>query len=173
MAGSLIKIDEEIVTSAVASVTLGGSDWDSSYDVYMVKFNNVQPDTDIVSFTARLTVSGSPDTSSNYDRAMKELRADGAFNNYSGNYSAMFLDGAGTGTSELVNGIAYLFNFNNASEYSFITAEVTEINSSADARGNQGGGVHTVASASDGVYFFDTAGGNIASGTFTLYGLKK
>ena len=36
MAGSLIKIDEEIVTSAVASVTLGGADWDSSYDVYMV-----------------------------------------------------------------------------------------------------------------------------------------
>jgi len=36
MAGSLIKIDEEIVTSAVASVTLGGTDWDSSYDVYMV-----------------------------------------------------------------------------------------------------------------------------------------
>ena len=36
MAGSLIKIDEEIVSSAVASVTLGGSDWDSSYDVYKI-----------------------------------------------------------------------------------------------------------------------------------------
>ena len=35
MAGSLIKIDEEIVTSAVASVTLAGID--STYDVYMVK----------------------------------------------------------------------------------------------------------------------------------------
>ena len=34
MAGSLIKIDEEIVSSAVSSVTLGGTDWDSSYDVY-------------------------------------------------------------------------------------------------------------------------------------------
>ena len=39
MAGSLIKIDEEIVTSAVASVELGGANWDSSYDVYMVKTN--------------------------------------------------------------------------------------------------------------------------------------
>ena len=35
MAGSLIKIDEEIVSSAVASVTLTGID--STYDVYMVK----------------------------------------------------------------------------------------------------------------------------------------
>ena len=34
-AGSLIKIDEEIVTPAVASVTLTGID--STYDVYMVK----------------------------------------------------------------------------------------------------------------------------------------
>ena len=33
MAGSLIKIDEEIVSSAVASVTLTGID--STYDVYM------------------------------------------------------------------------------------------------------------------------------------------
>jgi hypothetical protein len=36
MAGSLIKIDEEIVTSAVASVSLLGID--STYDVYMVKY---------------------------------------------------------------------------------------------------------------------------------------
>ena len=44
MAGSLIKIDEEIVSSAVASVTLTGID--STYDVYMVRLNNVQPETD-------------------------------------------------------------------------------------------------------------------------------
>ena len=48
MAGSLIKIDEEIVSSAVASVTLGGSNWDSSYDVYMVQFSNLKPTTDNV-----------------------------------------------------------------------------------------------------------------------------
>ena len=33
MAGSLIKIDEVNVTSGVSSVTLGGTDWDSSYNV--------------------------------------------------------------------------------------------------------------------------------------------
>ena len=39
MPGSLVKIDEEIVSSAVASVTLTGID--STYDVYMVTSNNV------------------------------------------------------------------------------------------------------------------------------------
>ena len=40
------------------------------------------------------------------------------------------------------------------------------------ATGSQGGAVYTVAEAHDGLFFgFDS--GNIASGTFTLYGLKK
>jgi len=40
--------------------------------------------------------------------------------------------------------------------------------------GNQGGAVFTSASAVDGIQFFTETGvTNIASGTFTLYGLKK
>jgi len=177
MSGSLIKIDEEIVTSAVASVTLGGADWDSTYDVYMVKYNNVTPSVDARSISLRVTKSGTADTSANYDYAYKALISAGSFGNgaftNSTSWQYIAADGVGTGTSESANGIIYCYNFNNASEYSFITLEMTEVNSSATARGNQGGGVHTVASASDGLYFFDTAGGNIASGTFTLYGLKK
>ena len=70
------------------------------------------------------------------------------------------------------NSIFYLFNFNNASEYSFCTMEETIRNDSGHLRGFQGGGVLTVAQATDGVnYSFSS--GNIASGTFTLYGLKK
>ena len=72
MAGSLIKIDEEIVTSAVASVTLGGSNWDSSYDVYMVQITNVSPANDDVS-DMRFTESGTPNTTANYDDAAKQL----------------------------------------------------------------------------------------------------
>ena len=36
MAGSLIKL-QEVVASSSASITLGDSYWDTSYDVYMVK----------------------------------------------------------------------------------------------------------------------------------------
>ena len=61
MAGSLIKIDEEIVSSAVASVELGGSNWDSSYDVYMVQFSNLKPTTDNVLNRVRILVSSSAD----------------------------------------------------------------------------------------------------------------
>ena len=64
-----------------------------------------------------------------------------------------------------------IFNFNNASEYSFITFEETGIDQNGIHIGNQGG-VHTVAQANDGMEFFSDAG-SIDSGTFTLYGLKK
>jgi hypothetical protein len=83
MAGSLIKIDEEIVTSAVASVTLGGADWDSSYDVYMVTSTNVIPSTDGADLQMRFTESGTANSTSNYDHAFKFLTANTAFGNSS------------------------------------------------------------------------------------------
>ncbi len=172
MAGSLIKIDEEIVTSAVASVTLGGSDWDSSYDVYMVRVNNCIPATDNVSAYMRITKSGTADTTSNYDYAYKDLKAYTTFsNNSSTNQNKLNFGNTGTGGSEGVNTIIYLFNFN-SSEYSFGTQEDTMLTSGQQHRGQQGGFVHTVASASDGVQFFFSSG-NIASGTFSLFGLAK
>ena len=174
MAGSLIKIDEEIVTSAVASVTLGGADWDSSYDVYMVRLNNVVQSTNTGTFDIRVTKSGTNDSTSNYDSASKLLRSDTTFSNRTQtNENRWDIELIGTTSTSNGNFIFYLFNFNSSTEYSFITMEETTFNSNGDFFGNQGGGVHTVASASDGLYFFNDASNQIESGTFTLYGLKK
>ena len=172
--GSLIKIDEEIVTSAVASVTLGGSDWDSSYDVYMVKFNNVKPVTNGADMRVRVTESGTPNTTSNYDEAGKLLRADTTFQNIADvNRDYWILSGSvDNGTGENLNNIMYIFNANNSSEYTFVTIESNYIDSN-NFKGLQGGGVFTVTSQVDGVsILFDT--GNIDTGSsFVLYGLKK
>ena len=176
MAGSLIKIDEEIVTSAVASVTLGGSDWDSSYDVYMVAINNMlvvtsgQP-------VFRVTESGTPNTTSNYDRAGKLLRSVSAFSNFSNtNLDKGYLTGSSIGTTdnESANLIMYIFNANNSSEYTFFTQEATTRADGGELRGGQSGSVFTSTSAIDGIQFFNDSGsGNIASGQFVLYGLAK
>jgi hypothetical protein len=172
MAGSLIKIDEEIVSAAVASVTLTGID--STYDVYMVKLNDVAPDTDTTVVRFRTTSSGTPNTTADYDRAFLRMRTDVAFQVRGGSNETYFdfAHNIGTGTSETMNAIFYLFNFNNASEYSFVTVESTARTQDATLMGNQGGHIHTVATACDGIQFFQSSG-NIASGTFTLYGLKK
>jgi hypothetical protein len=178
MSGSLIKIDEEIVTSAVASVTLGGANWDSSYDVYMVKMNNVISATtgSYTSLIARVLTGGTPQTDANYDWAGKGLWANGTFQNISyANQTYINFSGPGmdnNGTSESLNSVVYLFNFNNASEYSFMTQETTLLTADAQLYGIQGGMVKTTAEANNGVQFYFFSG-NIASGTFTLYGLKK
>ena len=178
MAGSLIKIDEEIVTSAVASVELGGANWDSSYDVYMLRINNVTNSStgSYYDLGARVLTSGTAQTDSNYDWASKALFAYGAFQNKSyTNQTSWNISGAGmnsNGTIESFNSVMYLFNFNNASQYSFLTVEASMQADDGQLYGLQGGNVKTTAEANNGIQFF-FYGENINSGTFTLYGLAK
>ena len=79
---------------------------------------------------------------------------------------------SGTSTGEKTQLLYYLFNFNNSSEYAFVTQESVAFDSAPILAGFVGGGVHKVAQANDGINFFYNSG-NIAGGTFTLYGLKK
>ena len=173
MSGSLIKIDEEIVTSATSSVTLTGID--STYDVYMVVYNNAKVSADgTVKIRMRFTESGTPNTTANYDRASKFLRTVVSFSNLSNtNQTSFNTDSSiGNATGEHQNKTFYIFNANNSSEYTFMTEQATQVASSGELSGQQGGGVLTVTSAVDGVNFF-TSAGDINSAVFTLYGLKK
>lgn len=175
MAGSLIKLEEVNVTSATASVTLGDDKWDTSYDVYQVVYNNAKVSTDgTTKISMRFTESGTPNTTANYDRASKFLRTTVSFGNLSNTNQTSFNTEAniGNATGEHQNKIFYIFNANNSSEYTFMTEQAVQIASTGELSGQQGGGTFTVTSAVDGVNLFST-GGDINSGTFTLYGLKK
>jgi hypothetical protein len=171
MAGSLIKIDEEIVTSAVAIVTLTGID--STYDVYQVVASNIVPASDSQAIRIRVGTGGTPDSDSEYDMAYKVLESNTSFGNH-GEVNQTSWRGVtyGTGTGEAGNLIIYCFNFSNASEYSFITQEEVTYTNSPHLASFTGGGVHTVAEANDSISFH-MASGDIASAEFTLYGLKK
>ena len=173
MAGSLVLIQETTVSSATASVSLVGID--STFDVYKVVISKCVPVTDTTFLSLRATESGTPNTTSNYDGAGKLLRSNTTFNNSSDtNATSLFLlgDNTGTGTGEQLNLVNYIFNANNSSEFTFFTTENTFLNNSGVLNGVQGGGVFTVSSSVDGVQYFFSSG-NIASGTFSLYGLKK
>tara|TARA_R100001460_G_scaffold48804_1_gene86985 strand:- start:462 stop:971 length:510 start_codon:yes stop_codon:yes gene_type:complete len=169
MAGSLIKINEAVADNSSNKLAVTGID--STYDVYVVIQKNITIANASELVKLRVTKSGVEDTTSNYDSAFKQLSADRAFSNFSSTNS----DSWGVDSledSDSYNGIYYLFNFANASEYSFITVELSHTESNLDLRAMQGGAVHTVASASDGLSWFPVSG-NIVTGTMTLYGLKK
>ena len=176
MAGSLVKIQETTISSSTASVTLGGSDWDSSYDVYQLVISNMEMDTDNAQIRLKFLASGTAQSTSNYDEASKVLISNTTFaNNSLTNYQAFVISyaGASTNSNARFNSTHYLFNMNNASEYSFMTQEVTYIRQGGTVlEGKQGGGVYTVAEAHNGVEI-TALGGNVTAGTYTLYGLKK
>ena len=164
----LVQVATNTVTSAVASVTLTGIDSD---DVYMLAFNNVVPSTDSVDLFCRVTESGTANSTSNYDYAVKLMRTATSFANISATNKSQFDLGnnIGTNTGEATNGIMMIYNANNSSEYTFITTEFAEFNSSPELTSWTGGGVFTSSSSVNGLHLFFDSSSNIASGTFTLY----
>ena len=171
MPGSLVKIAETTVSSAVASVTLTGID--STYDVYKVVASNIVPASDSQAIRIRVGTGGTPDSDSEYDMAYKVFESNTGFGDHAEvNQTSWRGVTYGTGTGEAGNLIIYCFNFSNASEYSFITQEEVTYTNTPHLASFTGGAVHTVAEANDSISFH-MASGNIASGTFKLYGLKK
>ena len=165
--GKLVQVATETVTSAVASVTLTGIDSD---DVYMLAISGLIPVSDSF-INLRVTESGTANTTANYDYARFGLNSDTAFNTGPATNQTIFpfigtVESATSGTGG--NAILYLYNFNNASEYSFATSEQVHWNNNASARGWQGGFVFTSTSSCNGVNIFANTG-NIDAGTFTLY----
>lgn len=177
---SLVKIAETTVGTGVATFDIGGADWDSSYDVYKVVLNNIQltSTTDDARINCRVLKSdNSPDTTSNYDYAFTGFRGStSSFDNLPDqntdkfqNFNYLFRGGTGFGS----NGVLYLFNFNNASEYNFVTVEMNSFGYDGDElMGTAGGGVHTVAQVSKGLRFSLTSS-TYAGGKCVLYGLNK
>jgi hypothetical protein len=166
--GKLVQVATNTVTSPVASVTLTGIDSD---DVYMFTANNVVCDENQRDGRLRVTKSGTADTTSNYDSAEKNLKSYGTFGDYSQTnftyWDRVIANFQVTGSGISGNAIIYLYNFNSNSEFSFVTLDDATMYTTG-LLGNQGGGVHKVASASDGVNW-QFSSGNISSGTFTLY----
>ena len=182
MAGSLTKVDEFTISSGVSSVIIGGGSSgsssenfaiDNTYDVYLLQYTNMFMSNDGSSTRIRFTVSGSPDTSSNYDNARQTFYTNQSiYDGANQNISYMPNLASGTTAVEPQNGSMYLFNFSNSSEYSFATLELLGATETPEYYGVVGGFCLTVAQATDGVQFYTTSG-TIAGGTIKLYGLKK
>ena len=174
MAGSLILIQETTLSSPQATVSLTGID--TTYDVYKVVVSGIQPVTDNKNLLLKVTKGGTKQDDSEYDSSGKLLKSAASFSNTQGvdGTSFTFAFSLSNATSETANAILYLFNFANSSEFSFITAESSFLQTDSSLTGFQGGFAHTVASASDGVHFSMESSVNINTGAiFKLYGLAK
>ena len=166
MAGQLVQVATNTISSAVSSVTLTGIDDDS---VYLFTWVGVTCASDVNQNQIRVTKSGTAQSDSEYDFASEQFfAASSDVSNGQVNQTSFIDLYIGNSTGEMANGLMYLYNFNNSSEFSFVTREQVSLSHVAQTQGVMGGGVHTVASASDGVNYF-MASGNLTGGTFTLF----
>lgn len=164
--GKLVQVATETVTTAVAEVSFTNIDEDS---VYMIAFTNVRPASD--NKDMRVQLKNGSTVLTPYDRASKDLRTDTTYSNNSVDGATRFDLNAGQSnvSAETGQGIFYLYNFQNANEYSYLTYETSYINFNSTLFGQQGGGVVRQASACDTIVFYWESASNFSSGTFTLY----
>ena len=169
MAGQLVQVATNTVSSAVGFVTLTGIDSD---DVYMLAINNCSPVTAFAKLRARVTLlGGGADSSLQYDRAYKKLRSDTTFQNDSSTNAsyAEISSEIGTLAGENNNQILYLYNFGSTTEYAFATNECV-LGVSSITAGFQGGWVFTkTGTARDGIQLFMSSGNIDVGSQFTLY----
>lgn len=166
--GQLIQVATTTITSNTSSVTLTGINDDS---VYVLFLNNVAPSSDNNYLAIRFTESGTPNSSSNYDRANLFMYPTGTSFGLAGtNENAVNITchTNGTGTSETTNGIFHIYNAQNSSEFTYLSAESTCVDHNNRPYGSPGGLTLTTTSAVDGVQLF-YGSNSIASGTFSLY----
>ena len=167
MAGQLIQVATTSISN-VSNFSITGIDTD---DVYLITLNNLYMNTDGARPRLRFTKSSdsSADTTANYDYANKDMYATTTFSNNAG-ANTTYYNGfsLGTDNTEGLRAIYYCYNFNNSSEYSFITYEEIATNNAGANAGRIGGMVLTVAQSCNGLNWHSSTN-NIANATATLY----
>ena len=171
MAGSLILLSST-TASDDATITITGLD-STTYNVYVLHLIAIAPSAD-ANFYMRVTTGGTADSDSEYDKSsvVRKSTSSGSTTTDDNTDYWRINSTVGTDTGETTNHIIHLFNFSNSSEYSMYTNESAKLTGTGSLEGYHGGGAHTVGEANNGVQFY-FASGNIESGTFNLYGLKK
>jgi len=170
--GSLELIEEQTVSS-VANVEFTNL---GNYDVHYLTVNDLKVVNDNNWLKVRFYEGGVLETASIYQFAEQVGTGTGTFYEAksSANAHIQFMTGANVGnaTNEIGNAYCYFYNLTNSAKYSFLTNQCVVTSPSTNVNMNFGSGCMPQASAVDGIQLV-LAGGNIASATMKLYGVKQ
>lgn len=178
--GDFIKIS---TATASSSATISFTDLSSTYFLYILRYNDLAPATDQVNLIMRT----STDNGATYDSGASDYAWSIMYLDNSGNEngvedqsdSAMNIIGGayggtvklGNATNENGSGTIYIYN-PSAVKYTFINSESFYLSESGSIKTMWSSAVRKSAADVDAFQFSMTTG-NIASGSFTLYGVKN
>ena len=158
----LQQVAKTIVSTGDSTIPINGIDSDNVYLLVGTHIISTQGNCEL---KIRVNTSGTAQGTAEYDYGNKVV-SNGGFNkrnaqNQTSGYISDNIDAYGG------NFRAYLYNFNNSSEYSYIEHESTNYVSNQESS-NFGGTVYTTLEANNGVTIFGHAG-TFNSGRLVLY----
>ena len=146
---------------------------ESEYNVHYMTVSDYAPQTDNRHLTIQFKVGGSADTDTDYQYAMQRQTASTGAELNSGNDSRIYLAYNCSATSyETTNGYFYIYNAGVSGKYTFVTTQFMMIDKDSNQTANFTSGVYDQTAIVNGIQF-QTSGGNLEHGTFSLYGIKE
>lgn len=163
-----------VTASSSATVDIETT-FDSTYDTYMITVSGIRPQNNSVQLNVRMKIAGAYDTASNYRYHTTLLGTNsGSYSADTANPTTFFrLQNIG-GNAAGYNGnyVMYVHLPSNTSLRKAVHYEGMWVNSSGTGIFTAGGATNDLTAALTGIRFYYSSG-NIASGEFKLYGLKK
>jgi len=172
--GKLELIQTQTVSSNVSTLTFTSLK-ETTYNVHFLTISRIKSDAD--NKAVELTDSndgGSSYETSNYDWAWMYQKSNGTFiekrNTSGGDFT--IVQNVGNNTGENFSAYIYLYNLGDSAKYSFVNFQGTGITQDPDYISVFGGGVYHQAETIDALQL-KFSSDNIASGVFSLYGIKE
>ena len=164
----LLQINKETITSNTSSVSLTGI---TDNEVYQIHCIGVLPQTDGAYFQLRVLESGTPNTTSNYDKAHFFIRANSTFTDlHNENQSAFTITNHthGTAGGETGNLIIDVYNAYDSNLNTLFSVNGANRDSGGNLYTSTGMCIFTSDSSVNGIQFFYHSG-DINQAEFTLY----
>ena len=170
--GQLELIETQTISGTPSTLSFD-SIQESTYNVHFMTINNYAPQTDNRHLTIQFKVGGVTDTDLDYQYAMSQNNiTNGGREHKSGNDSRIYLSyNNGVSTGETSNGYLYIYNAGDSSKYTFLNSVFSTFRDTAEIQTNFNSGVYDQTATVNGLQF-QTSGGNLEFGTFSIYGIR-
>lgn len=168
--GQLELLQTITLSSAVDTVSFDNIK-ETEYNTHLVQVNNCIPETDNRHLRLRLKVDSSTITSNNYRYAMQRVTASTENEHYAGDTKVWLVYNMGSSTGESTNGYFYVYNAGDPDKYTNITNHFFCINKDTNQQLAYGSATYRETNRVNGIEL-GTSGGNIASGSYSLYGMR-
>jgi len=170
----LVKLSSQTVSSGVSSVDFLSS-FSATYDNYVLYYSDLGVATDNVDLYLRCASSTGTISGSDYVWGIQESRSNnGPTGDYSTGSTQLWLNytNLGNAATESSGGTITFFGTQNTTHHKMIQVDNNGMSNGSDVLGARVAGSCKTTSALVGFTIFASSG-NIDSGTFTLFGVKK